>query len=130
MLFRGSYDFLSNFYQSPVEYNGLTYRCAEAAFQAQKQPERAKDFQYLSGRDAKRLGRTVKLRSDWKQIKDNVMEEVLLSKFSNPDLMKRLRSVTGEIVEDNSWGDTYWGRYFGNGKNTLGTILMKIRDNF
>ena len=34
--FRGEYAFLSNFYDAPVEYNGLSFRNSEAAFQAQK----------------------------------------------------------------------------------------------
>lgn len=34
--FDGKYAFLSNFYNSPVSYAGLTYRNNEAAFQAQK----------------------------------------------------------------------------------------------
>ena len=32
--FKGEYSFLSNFYQYPVTYGGLTYPTAEAAFQA------------------------------------------------------------------------------------------------
>ena len=31
-----SYDFLSNFYSAAIEYDGLTFLNAEAAFQAQK----------------------------------------------------------------------------------------------
>ena len=32
--FSGEYDFLSNFYNCPVEYEGITYLNSEAAFQA------------------------------------------------------------------------------------------------
>ena len=32
--FRNQHDYLSNFYQSPVEYEGLMYTSVEAAFQA------------------------------------------------------------------------------------------------
>ena len=34
--FRGEYDYLSNFYSCPVEYDGLTYQNTEASFQAAK----------------------------------------------------------------------------------------------
>ena len=34
--FRGEYAFLSNFWEVPVTYQGLTYGSNEAAFQAQK----------------------------------------------------------------------------------------------
>ena len=36
MLFRNKYYFLSNMYPCKITYNGLTYTCVEAAFQAQK----------------------------------------------------------------------------------------------
>ena len=34
--FRKEFYYLSNFYETPVTYNGLTYQNNEAAFQAQK----------------------------------------------------------------------------------------------
>ena len=34
--FKDEYFFLSNFYEAPVEYDGLKYGSSEAAFQAQK----------------------------------------------------------------------------------------------
>jgi predicted NAD-dependent protein-ADP-ribosyltransferase YbiA (DUF1768 family) len=42
--------------------------------------------------------------------------------------MALLRGVEGEIVEENSWGDTFWGVSGGKGRNELGKLLMKIRD--
>lgn len=42
--FKGKYFFLSNFYMADVEYNGIKYLNNEAAFQAQKCPERAHEF--------------------------------------------------------------------------------------
>lgn len=32
-----------------------------------------------------------------------------------------------ELIEGNSWGDTFWGECNGIGENNLGKILMKIR---
>lgn len=34
--FRGEYDFCSNFHLKEVHYQGLTFQCSEAAFQAAK----------------------------------------------------------------------------------------------
>ena len=34
--FDGDYAFLSNFYEAPVEYNGILFPNSEAAFKAQK----------------------------------------------------------------------------------------------
>lgn len=64
--FRGKYFFLSNFYEAPVTYKGITYRNNEAAFQAQKVSdfEKQKEFSNLNPSEAKKKGRHIKLRKD------------------------------------------------------------------
>jgi ribA/ribD-fused uncharacterized protein len=128
--FRGQYDFLSNFYENPVTVNGITYRNSEAAFQAQKCPERANEFSDLTGKEAKKLGRKVNLREDWNEARISVMEEVLKAKFKDETLKQKL-IATGDsmLVEGNNWGDRYWGVVNGNGKNNLGLLLMKVRED-
>ena len=132
--FRGKYYFLSNFYEAPVTYNGITYQNNEAAFQAQKVKdlEKQKKFADLNPSAAKRKGRNVHLRDDWEKVKDQYMYEICLAKFSqNEDLKKKLLE-TGEqhLEEGNTWGDKIWGTVNGEGQNRLGKILMKIRDEF
>ena len=39
-----------------------------------------------------------------------------------------LLAVSEPIIEDNTWGDTYWGRCRGTGSNHLGQILEETRD--
>ena len=57
------------------------------------------------------------------------MEGLLRKKFSDPSLKNLLDNTKGiELVEGNTWKDTFWGVYNGNGKNMLGKLLMKIRD--
>ena len=65
MVFRGAFDFLSNFYPARVEVDGICYQNAEAAFQAQKCTDVAERgaFAGLDAVKAKRKGRQVKLRS-------------------------------------------------------------------
>ena len=131
--FRGDYEFLSNYYEVPVLYDGLQYGSSEAAFQAAKtldQAEREKISQ-LRPNDSKLAGRSLTLREDWEDVKVSVMEEVLRAKFTqNPELMSRL-SATGQalLVEGNDWRDTFWGFdvNLGYGVNMLGRILMRIR---
>jgi hypothetical protein len=123
--------FLSNFYEATVVYDGIRYRNAESAFQSAKLADRKErlKFQKLTGAQAKALGKTVKLRDDWNDIKLSVMYDVVSAKFANnPDLRDDL-IWTGdqEIVEENTWGDTYWGVCRGKGENHLGKILMWIR---
>ena len=123
------YRFLSNFYPIEIEYEGLKYKNSEAAFQAAKVlGKKRKEFTKLSPRDAKRKGRRVFLRPDWKKIKDNVMYEIVKIKFSQRELKEKLL-LTGnmELIEENTWGDRYWGVCEGKGLNKLGKILMKVR---
>ena len=130
--FVGKYRFLSNYYQEFVSYNGINYCNTEAAFQAQKCPERAKEFSELAPNEAKRLGRQVKLREGWDMIKDQVMYEIVKAKFlQHPTLKhKLLNTGSAKLVEGNDWGDTYWGQVNGVGRNMLGRILMRIREDF
>lgn len=132
MEMRGQYYFLSNFYPCTitidVEGQTLTFQNSEAAFQAFKCPERAKEFCSLKPGTAKKLGRKVPIRSDWEDIKLDVMTKVLTVKFSDPVLRQRLKDCTEYIQEDNTWGDYYWGVCHDYGHNHLGKILMSIRD--
>lgn len=127
--FRGRYYFLSNFYFVPIRYGLLTFTNTEAAFHSEKWPVRAGEFTKLNPSEAKRLGWRVRLRSDWEQVKDQVMLDVVRAKFDqHHDLAQKL-IATGdeELVEGNAWGDTYWGVCNSHGKNILGKILMRVR---
>lgn len=129
--FKNKYFFLSNFYESPITYNGLTYRNNEAAFQAQKtlDDKVKKMFIDLTALEAKRKGRRVKLRSDWESVKIQIMYEICAIKFqNNEELGKLLMDTKGQHLEEgNNWGDTFWGTVNGKGMNNLGKILMNVR---
>ena len=126
---RNEYFFLSNMYPCEITYNGHTFKSVEAAFQAQKDTSRASEFEYIRGKAAKRLGRTVKMRFDWESVKLGIMEEILRIKFSDPELKQKLLAVTEPIVEENTWHDTYWGVCEGKGQNNLGKLLTKIKND-
>lgn len=130
--FRGEFNFLSNFYPHPIKVCGITYCNVEAAYQAGKSLDGKvrRQFSRLNGAESKKRGRTVKLRPDWDKAKIEVMELCLRAKFSNPKMQKLLLS-TGErtLIEGNYWGDTFWGVCKGEGRNTLGTLLMIIRND-
>lgn len=135
MIFRGQYEFLSNMYECPITLHQddgtYTFKCVEAAFQACKCPARFHEFVNLNGAEAKALGRKVQLRPDWENIKLNVMKAILIIKFSsNPILALRLRNIQEDIIEENTWHDTFWGVCNGVGENHLGKILMEIRSSY
>ena len=125
--FKGRYFFLSNFYQPSFMPSG------EHLFQAAKATTTRDYIHILSAPtpgQAKDRGRNVKLRSDWEDIKDDVMADVIAIKFHEPNLRKFLLSTgTKELIEGNTWGDKYWGVDIrtGEGQNMLGQILMRHR---
>lgn len=130
--FIDKYFFLSNYYVVPVTYNGLTFQSNEAAFQAQKtlnEGQRRK-FTKLAPNKAKAKGCNVLLREDWEEVKDQIMYEICLAKFTqNEELKEKLLATENEeLVEGNTWHDTYWGVCNRRGKNKLGKILMRIRE--
>ena len=135
MRFRNEYWFLSNMYPCSIWYEGALdgkyiFRSVETIFQMMKcdDDNEKEGFELLNGFEAKKRGRRVKLRSDWHEVKVSVMREILKRKFELPELINKLKEIKGEIVEDNHWGDRYWGRCNGTGKNVLGKLLMEIRD--
>lgn len=127
-LFRDEYFFLSNFYPVEIKLDGIVYPNAETAFQAQKTldvEERRKFSMLKNPVQAKRLGRKVKLRDDWEEVKLDIMTEIVSQKFlQHPHLIEMLlQTGDEELVEGNKW-DVCKGK----GENHLGKILMKIRD--
>ena len=129
--FRGAYYFLSNFYNAPVTWDGVTYQNNESAFQSAKViPDGRRAFAELDASDAKKLGRQVPLREDWEAVKDNIMYEICKAKFTqNEDLKEKLLATGNDILEEgNTWGDRVLGTVNGVGENRLGKILMRVRE--
>ena len=134
--FREEYDFLSNFYPTKVIFDGITYYNSEAAYQAQKclRPEDRLQFARLSSDEAKRLGQKVERRSDWDDVRCDIMEQVVYAKFTQNPVLAQALLDTGHkpLKEGNPWKDLYWGIDLksGEGENHLGKILMALRDDF
>lgn len=134
--FRGEYFFLSNFYTGEkFSYQGLEFSNGESAFHSQKNIKNSKAYQSLSPSEAKRRGRKENLREDWEEVKDQIMFDIQLAKFSqSKELKEKLLATDNKtLVEGNWWHDNYWGscqcsRCQNKGKNKLGEILMKVRE--
>jgi ribA/ribD-fused uncharacterized protein len=132
VLFDGENRWLSNFWPVKIEYKGLTYDSVEAAYQAAKcwNPNDMAQFVGIEAKLAKTLGRKVYMRSDWDRIKLSIMHELLLIKFRDAELAKKLLDTWDcELIEGNHWHDTYWGVCDGKGLNHLGRLLMEVREN-
>ena len=120
--FNGKYDFLSNFYDSELVYNGYVFNTAEHAYQSAKIAN--PDHQILftdpkrvpTPEVAKKLGRECVLREDWKEVRYDVMLNVVRAKFSqNIDLKEKLLATEDTELNDKN-------------NKILSKILMKVRD--
>lgn len=121
----------SNFFQSPIEIDGRVWQTVEHYFQAMKSndPKVQEHIRTCKGpATAKKMGRSATLRPDWEHVKEDVMVQALRVKFKNPSLrLALLETGTSQIIEDAPW-DEYWGSgKSGRGKNRLGVLLMKVR---
>lgn len=147
--FRGKYFFLSNFYEQTLVYQNVMYPTAEHAFQASKtlnERQRHRISKLASPGTAKRTGRAIALRSDWEEVKVQIMEEIIELKFGKSILKKRLLATDNALlIEGNNWGDAFWGatleersgkhikiwdgrNHLWYGRNELGRILMDFRE--
>lgn len=131
--FKGEFRWLSNFWPAKVVFEGHEYPTVEHAYVAAKttnEMERKVIRSTEKPGEVKRLGRQLDLREDWNDIKLQVMEDLLWQKFRNHDHLKEKLIATGneEIIEINTWNDTFWGQCRGKGTNHLGKLLMKIRE--
>ena len=133
------HNWFSNFeltgFQIQDEY-GICYDTVENYFQAAKtldKDHRARIALMTPGK-AKREGRMLSLRPDWEDIKISIMDRALRLKFAKGTKWYDKLMSTGdeEIIEFNNWKDIYWG-YDVNlrrGRNELGKLLMKIRQDY
>lgn len=126
------YGFMSNYYKSRMFFNGRWWNWSEAPYQAAKtnvQSEIDEMWSAPKANDTRLLGQKVTMRSDWDQVKRQIMKEVCTAKFLQHSELRRQLMETGteELIED-SPVDWYWGcGKDGTGKNVLGEVLMEIR---
>jgi ribA/ribD-fused uncharacterized protein len=128
------YGFFSNFSPHAIYLKGKNWPTSEHFFQAQKfvgTPIEEKIRLASSPMAAAKMGRDRHhpLRADWEAVKEEIMYEALLAKFTqHPDLrQKLLETGEAELVEHTS-NDHYWADGGdGSGKNRLGYLLMRVR---
>lgn len=132
--FSGDYRWLSNFYVSDVEYEGIIFPSSENAYQWSKDRTRVDLFRTCTPGKSKRLGAASEIDvKDWNLKRDSIMYNIVESKFSQNKILQEKLLATGELelIEGNTWGDRYWGQCpVGEGKNKLGVILMTLRNSF
>ena len=139
---------LSNFYKVPngFEYAGFTFTTSEHALMYAKatlmgdEESAMKIKQAATPLAAKRLGRKVKPwdQTRWDAECEGTMREILIAKFSNPEMKPKLLSLMGRGIYEASPRDKIWGIGISvnqaesgvphKGRNLLGKALMAARD--
>src|SRR6266853_1493110 len=99
----GDHGCFSNFSPHPVALKGKTWPTSEHYFQAQKfagTPREEEVRKAKSPMIAARMGRSRKhrLRPDWERIKDGVMREAVLAKFTQHDDLRAVLAGTGDAL--------------------------------
>ena len=129
------YGCFSNFARSWIKLRGKSWPTVEHYFQAQKFADTEQEEAIRQAKTparAKTLGRSrkFKLRRDWEAVRDQVMREAVLAKFTTHDDLRATLLGTGDAtLIENSPTDDYWGcGANGHGKNKLGRILMSVRE--
>lgn len=84
--------------------------------------------------EAANLGRSrsMPLRPDWENVKDDAMRTGLRAKFTtHPELRALLLSTGDEPIIEATTSDYYWGcGTCGDGLNRLGELLVELREQF
>ncbi len=125
----------SNFKPSPILIEGEIWSTVEHYFQASKFDDfHVRDRIKLleSPMDAAKEGRNRnnKLKEQWEDIKNNVMYKGLKAKFlQHPGFKKVLLETGNKIIVEHTVNDNYWADGGdGSGKNMLGLLLMRVRE--
>ena len=129
------YGCFSNFAPFPIVIDGKTWPTSEHYFQAQKFLENAHQEAIrtlVSPMDAARKGRDRKLplRKDWEHVKDDIMLRAVREKFAqHAELRTTLLETSEAKLIEHTPNDNYWADGGdGLGKNILGVILMRVRE--
>ena len=129
------YGEFSNFSPHKVMIDGKAWPTTEHYFQAQKFVGLPREEVIREARgpgQAARMGRSrdFPLRSDWEEVKDDIMRKAVLAKFTQHERLAQILRGTGDAtLVEHTRNDSYWGDGGdGRGKNMLGKILMETRD--
>ena len=128
------YGEFSNFFRSFIFLHGQTWPTVVHFFQAMKSTDPAvqkKIREQASPMDAAQLGRSrgLPLRSDWEEVKVDIMREGVRAKFFQIPHLKQVLMETGDaLLIEHTVNDAFWGDGGdGSGKNQLGKLLMEVR---
>lgn len=134
-LANADYGYFSNFSRDSIFLKGKNWPTSEHYFQAQKfaGTKHEEDIRYAEKpMKAANMGRerTRPLRQDWEAVKDDIMREAVMAKFTqNKHLTSKILDTGQANIIEHTSNDRYWGDGGdGTGENMLGKILMEVRE--
>jgi adenylate cyclase len=129
-----TYREFSNFAPFPIDIDGTRWPSTEHYYQAQKFDDPDLQERIRAAKKpvvAKKLAdkHRARIRGDWDQVKDAVMERAIRAKFTQHEPLRALLLGTAaETLQEAAPSDYYWGvGSDGTGRNKLGQILMRLR---
>jgi N-glycosidase YbiA len=130
------YGEFSNFSENEIIIDGKRWPTSEHYFQAMKFEdkiyiEKIRKTKKPSIAAQMSRDRSVKIKRGWDSMRVNVMTIAVRAKFftQHQHLRKLLLSTGDRKIIEHTANDDYWGDGGdGSGKNMLGIVLMKIRD--
>jgi ribA/ribD-fused uncharacterized protein len=139
---KGKLDLLSNFHESEVKYQGLSFRCVEGVYQYLKmgrhgvgELERRK-VTSMKGAEAKSYVKGFvpknRVKGVWLRDREDIMMDLLKCKGEQvKEFEVALKETKGRLIE-HTVEDGYWGvvvkRGHKVGQNIFGKCLMRVRD--
>lgn len=128
---------LNNFSSFQVDWRGYRWPTSEHAYQAAHFFETAPELveEIRQARSAEEACEIANAHSDkdpenWQEIRVAIMEEIVRAKCQqNPHVKQKLRETLDKLIVEDSPKDDFWG--WGekrDGRNELGKIWMKLRE--
>lgn len=125
----------SNFARWQIYVDGKFWKTSEHYYQAMKfLEEDIQEAVRVTATPAKSAAmgrdRSLPLRHDWEAVKEEMMLKALRAKFTQHKTLKdELIETDDAILVEHTKNDRYWGDGGdGTGKNRLGHLLMKVRE--
>lgn len=131
----GEYGYLATYSNYGFFKDGVFWKTSEHYYQAQKfidsntkiriQNAETPKIASVIGRD-----RNLNLRSDWEEVKQDVMFDAVYYKFKqNKDILQKLLNTGDAKIIEATVKENYWGCGPNNdGQNNYGKILVKVRE--
>lgn len=149
VFFWGADEIYSNFYPESFTHQGIRFKWSEQGVMYRKAmffgAERIANMilEANSAYQCKQLGRSTEIpfvESQWTEVREQIYKEVLLDKFSNPKLKRKLLATGSKHLVEASPYDKIWGIRLAEdhpfaeqpdkwqGLNLLGKVLMEVRE--